>query len=53
MGGLCHGTPAVCVLFTHMVEKVTRQGRLEGCHRMPATTHLIFGWKACDNTPND
>ena len=31
MGGLCQGRPAVCRAFIHMVEKIPRQGRLEGC----------------------
>ena len=26
----------------YMVEKIPRQGRLEGCHRMSAATHLIY-----------
>ena len=27
---------------------IPRQGRLEGCHRMFAATHLICGLEACD-----
>ena len=29
--------------FNNMVEEIPRQGRLEGCHRMSAATHLICG----------
>ena len=29
--------------FKYMVEEFPRQGRLEGCHRMSAATHLICG----------
>jgi len=29
--------------FISIVEKITRQGRPEGCHRMCAATHLICG----------
>ena len=43
MGGLCQGRPAVCRAFTYMVEEIPRQGRLEGCRRMSAATHLICG----------
>ena len=43
MGGLCQGRLADCRTFIHMVEKIPRQGRLEGCHRMSAATHLIYG----------
>ncbi len=43
MGGLCQGRLADCRAFVHMVEKIPRQGRLEGCHRMSAATHLIYG----------
>ena len=42
MGGLCQGRPAFCRAFNYTVEE-TRQGRLEGCHRMSAATHLICG----------
>ena len=38
---ICQRRPAVRRAFIHMVEGVPRQGRLEGCHRMPAATHLI------------
>jgi len=41
MGGLCQGRLAIDRSFTHMSEKVPRQGRLEGCHRMFAAMHLI------------
>ena len=41
MGGSCQGRPAVRRAFIHMVEEIPRQGRLEGCHRMSAATHLI------------
>ena len=34
---------AVCRAFNYIVEEVPRQGRLEGCHRMSAATHLICG----------
>ena len=34
---------AVCRAFIHMVEEIPRQGRLEGCHRLFAATHLICG----------
>ena len=27
----------------YMVEKIPRQGRLEGCHGMSAARHLIYG----------
>ena len=37
------GRPAVCRAFIYMVEEILRQGRLEGCHRMSAATHLICG----------
>ena len=30
----------------YMVEEIPRQGRLEGCHRMSAATHLICGLKS-------
>ena len=43
MGGLCQERPALCRAFIHMVEEIQRQGRLEGCHRMSAATHLICG----------
>ena len=43
MGGLYQGRPAVCRAFVHIVEEILRQGRLEGCHRMSAATHLICG----------
>ena len=43
MGGLCQGRPAVCRAFNYMVEETPTQGRLEGCHRMSAATHLICG----------
>ena len=43
MGGLCQGTPAVCRAFMHMVEGISRQGRLEGCHRTSSARHLIYG----------
>ena len=43
MGGLCQGRPAGCRAFNYMVEEIPRQGRLEGCHRMSAATHLICG----------
>ena len=26
-----------------LIEEIPRQGRLEGCHRMSAATHLICG----------
>ena len=32
-----------CRAFIHMVEEIPRQGRPEGCHRMSAATHLIYG----------
>ena len=35
--------PAFCRAFNYMVEEIPRQGRLEGCHRMSAATHLICG----------
>ena len=37
------GRSAICRAFIHMVEKIPRQGRLEGCHRVSAATHLICG----------
>ena len=37
------GRPAFCRAFNYMVEEIPRQGRLEGCHRMSAATHLICG----------
>ena len=43
MSGLCQGRPAVCRAFIHMMEGIPIQGRLEGCHRMSAATHLICG----------
>ena len=43
MGGLCQGRLADCETFIHMVEEIPRQGWLEGCHRMSAATHLIYG----------
>ena len=45
MNGICEGRPALCRAFIHMleVEEVPRQGRLEGCQRMSAATHLILG----------
>ena len=45
MGGLCQGRPAICRAFIHMVKEIPRQGRLEGCHRVPAATHLICGFE--------
>ena len=32
MGGLCWGRPTFGWSFTHMVEEIPRQVRLEGCH---------------------
>ena len=29
--------------FTHVVDEIPRQGRLEGCHRMSAAAHLLCG----------
>ncbi len=43
MGGLCQGRLAIDRYFIHMVEKIPRQGRLEGCHEMFAATYLICG----------
>ena len=43
MYGLFLARSAVCRAFIHMVEKMPRQGRLEGCHIMFAATHLICG----------
>ena len=43
MGGLCQGRPAIYRAFNRMVEEIPGQGRLEGCHRMYAATHLICG----------
>ena len=43
MGGLCQGRLADCRTFIHMVEEIPRQGKMEGCHRMSAATHLIYG----------
>ena len=34
---------ALCRAFIHMVEKIPRHCRLEGCHRMFAAKHLICG----------
>ena len=39
----CQRRLANCRTFIHMVEKIPRQGRLEGCHRTSAATHLIYG----------
>ena len=33
----------VCRAFMHMVEYISRQGRLEGSHRIFAAMHLICG----------
>ena len=43
MGGLCQGSPAVCRAFMHMVEEISRQGRLEGCYGTSFARHLICG----------
>ena len=43
VGGLCQGRPAVYRALIHMLKEVPRQGRLEGCNRMSAATHLICG----------
>ncbi len=39
------GKPPICAKhwWWCMVEKIPRQGRLEGCHRMSAATDLIYG----------
>ena len=34
----CH---QYCEYMPLVVEEIPRQGRLEGCHRMSAATHLI------------
>ena len=43
MGGACQGRPALRRAFIHMVEEISRQGRLEGYHKLSAATHLICG----------
>ena len=43
MGRLCQGGPAVCRTLTKLVKEIPGQGSLEGCHRMFAATHLIYG----------
>ena len=32
-----------CRPLTQLVEEIPGQGSMEGCHRMSAATHLIFG----------
>ena len=49
MGESCQGGLAICKPLTpsKLVEEILEQlvGSLEGCHRMFAATHLLFGFK--------